>query len=232
MPPIDSILLDLPGFKILEVTDYSRLTLRVEYVEPASCPDCGSLKLRTKDSFLRKIRHVLIGQRPTWLVVKAHKYRCKACGRYFNERFPGVLKRARASEPFKNEVVKLHHNGWTQKALAQELKMGSATIERWYQKYFVIKDREFTGAHCPRVIGIDEHHFTRKDGFATTIADLGKHKVFDVVLGRSELSLRPFLRRLIGRENVRVVLMDLSECYRSIAKKYFPNALIVCDCCE
>jgi transposase-like protein len=142
--------------KLLPVLDYSRLTLRVEYLEPASCPDCGSLKLRTKDSFLRKIRHVLIGQRPTWLVVKAHKYRCKACGRYFNERFPGVLKRARASEPFKNEVVKLHHNGWTQKALAQELKMGSATIERWYQKYFVIKDREFTGAHCPRVIWLDE----------------------------------------------------------------------------
>lgn len=229
MPPSDSILLDLPGFKILEVTDYARLTLRVEYTEPASCPHCESMDLRTKDSFVRKVRHVCFGQRPSWLVFKAHKYRCRMCGRYFNQRFPGVLKRARASEPFKTEVVKLHHNGWTQKALAQDLRMGSATIERWYQKYFVLKDREFTGAHCPRVIGIDEHYFTRKDGFATTIADLGRHKVFDVVLGRSELSLRPFLRRLIGRDNVRVVLMDLSESYRSISKKYFPNALIVAD---
>jgi transposase len=78
-------------------------------------------------------------------------------------------------------------------------------------------------------MGIDEHFFTRKDGFATTIADLTRHKVFDVVLGRSEPSLRSFLRNLIGRERVRVVVMDLSETYRSIAKKYFPNALVVAD---
>jgi transposase len=107
--------------------------------------------------------------------------------------------------------------------------MGSATVERWYQDLFAIKNRELKGAHCPRVMGIDEHFFTRKDGFATTIADLTRHKVFDVVLGRSEPSLRSFLRNLIGRERVRVVVMDLSETYRSIAKKYFPNALVVAD---
>ena len=41
----------------------------------------------------------------------------------------------------------------------------------------------------PRVLGIDEHFFTRKKGFATTLCDLGSHKIYDVVLGRSELSL-------------------------------------------
>ena len=92
-----------------------------------------------------------------------------------------------------------------------------------------MKNRELKGAHCPRVMGIDEHFFTRKDGYATTIVNLTSHKVFDVVLGRSELSLRAYLRRLIGKENVRVILMDLSETYRSIAKKHFPNAMIVAD---
>ncbi|WP_417276403.1 transposase [Castellaniella sp.] len=32
-----------------------------------------------------------------------------------------------------------------------------------------------------------------------------------------------------GKENVRVIVMDLSETYRAIARKYFPNALIVAD---
>jgi transposase len=85
------------------------------------------------------------------------------------------------------------------------------------------------GAHCPKVIGIDEHFFTRKDGYATTIANLTSHKVFDVVLGRSELSLRSYLRKLIGKDKVRVVLMDLSEGYRSLVKKHFQNAMIVAD---
>jgi transposase len=79
------------------------------------------------------------------------------------------------------------------------------------------------------VLGIDEHFFTRKKGYATTLVDLKNHKVFDVVLGRSEASLRQYLSRLSGREQVQVVVMDLSETYRQIVRKYFPNAKIVAD---
>src|SRR5690606_18308768 len=73
------------------------------------------------------------------------------------------------------------------------------------------------------------HFFTRKQGYATTLVDLKNHKVFDVVLGRSEPSLRRYLSRLPGRERVKVVVMDLSETYRQIVRKYFPNARIVAD---
>ena len=46
------------------------------------------------------------------------------------------------------------------------------------------------------MLGIDEHFFSRKKGYATTLVDLKHHKVFDVVLGRSEASLRSYLKRL------------------------------------
>jgi transposase len=75
---------------------------------------------------------------------------------------------------------------------------------------------------CPKVLGIDEHFFTRKRGFATTLVDLRRNKVFDVRLGRSEASLDGYLRRLPGKDNVKLVVMDLSETYRSIARQYFP----------
>ena len=105
----------------------------------------------------------------------------------------------------------------------------SATVERWYQSYVRRRVSELSGRTCPQVLGIDEHFFTRKKGFATTLVDLRNHKVFDVVLGRSEPSLRRYLSRLPGRENVKVVVMDLSETYRQIVRKYFPNAQIVAD---
>lgn len=229
MPPQDSILLDLPDFKIVEVLGNNHITLRVEHEQRARCPHCSSIKLRLKDSFIRRIRHVLYGQRPSWLEVKAHKYFCRECGRYFNSRFTGIKLRKRSTEPCRLEITKLHHNGWTQRSLSQQLALGSATVERWYQDHFVNKNKEFKNAHCPRVIGIDEHFFTRKQGYATTVADLNRRKVFDVVLGRSELSLRPFCRKLIGKDRVRVVVMDMSETYRSIARKHFTNALIVAD---
>ena len=42
---------------------------------------------------------------------------------------------------------------------------------------------------CPIVLVIDEHFFSRKQGFATTLCDLRKHKIFDMVKGRSEPDL-------------------------------------------
>ena len=229
MPPSDSIILDLPGFKIIDVTGKSYLIIKVQYLPKSACPRCQSTRLRTKDTFIRRIRHIIIGQRPTWLEVKAHKYQCRGCGSYFNTRFTGIRLRKRATEPSRVEISRLHHKGWTQKDLARDMKLGSATVERWYQENFELQNRQYLNAHCPRVLGIDEHFFSRKDGYATTIANLASNRVFDVVLGRSELSLRSYMKQLIGKDRVRVVVMDFSETYRSIAKKHFPNALIVGD---
>jgi transposase len=82
---------------------------------------------------------------------------------------------------------------------------------------------------CPKILGLDEHFFTRKRGFATTLVDLRRNKVFDVRLGRSEASLDSYLRHLPGKDNVKLVVMDLSETYRNIARRYFPSATIVAD---
>lgn len=229
MPQIDSILLNLPGFKLTHVSGQSVLTLHVEFQWKSQCPGCGSFNLRRKDGFLRRIRHVLYGGRPSFLEVMAYKFQCRNCKKYFNSRFPGVKPRLRATEPCRSEISKFHHRGWTQRDLQRDFRIGSATVERWYQDHFELKNKELKGALCPRILGIDEHFFSRKEGYATTLANLTHHKVFDVVLGRSEPSLRNFLKKIPGRERAQIVVMDLSETYRSISKKYFPNALVVAD---
>jgi transposase len=50
-----------------------------------------------------------------------------------------------------------------------------------------------------------------------------------VVLGRSELSLEAYFRKLEGKAEVRVVCMDLATSYRSLVRLHFPNARIVAD---
>jgi len=92
-----------------------------------------------------------------------------------------------------------------------------------------LENRKLRTLRTPRVLGIDEHFFTRKRGFATTLVDLHRNKVFDVRLGRSEASLQGYLRRLPGKDNVRLIVMDLSETYRNIARQYFPRATIIAD---
>src|SRR4029453_13284647 len=100
---------------------------------------------------------------------------------------------------------------------------------RYFQHGLRRQFAEWHAPRCPAVLGIDEHFFTRRRGYATTLCDLRNHKVYDVVLGRSEASLETYLNRLQGKEAVRVVCMDLATVYRSLVRKHFPNALIVAD---
>jgi len=135
----------------------------------------------------------------------------------------------RATEAYRLEVFEAHDGGISQQKLSLTHQVSCATVERWYQHHIERRISEMSGRSCPQVLGIDEHFFTRKQGFATTLVDLKNHKVFDVVLGRSEPSLRQYLSRLQGRDQVKVVVMDLSETYRQIVRQYFPNAQIVAD---
>lgn len=113
--------------------------------------------------------------------------------------------------------------------ISRDHGIADTTVSRWYVEHLKYMNQEFKGAAAPRILGIDEHFFTRKSGYATTFCDLSRHKIFDVTLGRSEASLHGYLEHLSGRENTRVAVMDLSETYRNIVQKYFPNALIVAD---
>ena len=82
---------------------------------------------------------------------------------------------------------------------------------------------------CPRILGIHEHFFSRKLGYATTLCHLKNHSVCDVVPGRSEAALQDYFQRLQGKDMVQVVCMDLSSTYRALVRQHFPNALIVAD---
>ena len=76
-------------------------------------------------------------------------------------------------------------------------------MERHFQYFLKRRSLRFAGAACPRILGIDEHFFTRRHGYATTLCDLEGHKVFDVVLGRSEAALEAYLQGLPGKQEAR-----------------------------
>jgi len=230
--PWDQSIIDLPKFKIEDVHEVEHKTVRFfcSYTGDVVCPYCQGQNLRKKDRFWRRVRHWVMGyNRFSELWIRAYKFFCRGCFRYFHQRFPGILPGKRSSETFRKQVAMEHHEGISQRTLSKRFRMGSATIERWYQDYVYLEVQKQLGTDCPKVLGIDEHFFTRKKGYATTLCDLRNHRVFDVHLGRSEKALRGFMSGLRGRDNVQVVLMDLAETYRQIVRKYFPQAKIVAD---
>lgn len=204
---------------ILECTDETQYT----------CPYCGGTHLRCKDTFIRHIRNISISNKATILRLKMHKYCCLDCGHYFNAQPQGILKYQQTSEHLKREVFHRHCQGVSKKDLSRDLGVSDSSIERCFKQGYRKKNSEYQNARCPMVLGIDEHYFSKKDGYVTTLVNLSTHKVFDVVLGRSEQQLVPYLNKLKNKDKVRVVVMDLSSNYRHIIKKYFPNAMIVSD---
>jgi transposase len=187
------------------------------------------MELRSKGRYTRRVRRESWGTRRCTLLLDAGKWVCKNCLRGFRERFEGILPWQRASEALRREIFQDHWDGISRSRLARRQGVGSATVERWFQYGLGRLSAERSGAPCPRVLGIDEHFFTRRKGYATTFCNLEKHSVYDVVLGRSEASLESYLHALKGKEAVRLVCMDLSPTYRAIVRKHFRNAQIVAD---
>lgn len=230
MPPsTHESIIGLPDFKIISYQGSNSIEIAVEYIGKRQCPHCQCSRLRKKDSFIRTIKHHSIGINKTVLIMKTFKFQCYGCKKYFNQRLPGINPYQRVTEPFKEQVGLRHHHGTSKRVTAKDLGLGEASVERYYHRYLQLQDNKTKNASCPKILGIDEKHFTKKLGYMTTFANLKSHTVFDVALGRSEASLKNYVLNIPDRGNCRVILMDLCEPFRSLAKKYFKNALIVAD---
>ena len=224
------IIIGLPDYQITGIVrEKGQQVISAEYLGEITCPECGATKLRSKGLYTRKVRHENWGVRHTILKLEGRKWLCQECGRYFRQRFPGILVWQRASEAYREGIYRQHLDGINCSQLGRREKIGAATAERYFRHGLAGQFGEWHSRRCPKILGIDEHFFTRKKGFATTLCDLQKHKIYDVVLGRSEASLEAYLQRLEGKEDVKVICMDLSSTYRAVVQKHFPNARIVAD---
>lgn len=218
-----------PHIKVHSVTGQDPVVIEGEYNGPVQCPVCASVRLRTKDRIERRVRHASIGVNNVWLHLTVRKYCCEQCGRYFRARVPGLLPYRRSTEMFRREIFVHHRDGISQHQLHRSRKIGSATVERWFHDFLKLKEKMFSDRCCPQILGIDEHFFSRKEGYVTTFCDLQRHRVFELAKGRSESALHAALMRMKGRERVQVVCIDLSSGYRHLVRQYFPNAKIVSD---
>lgn len=226
-------LVDLIGIPHYEITrlvkEGGEVKIWAKYSGFRSCPHCFCGRLRNKGVIERKVRHASWAAARVFLFLQGHVWLCRNCGRRFRERFPGVLPGQHATEAYRFKVFKDHWDGISGSRVGQRENISPATVERHSQHFLIRLVAERDTNICPPVLGIDEHFFTRKYGYATTLCDLRKHKVFDIVRGRSEASLEAYFNRLEGKDRVWIVCIDLASGYRSLVRKHFPNALIVAD---
>jgi transposase len=230
MPPsVHEPIIGLPDFKIISYQGNKTVEITAEYIGKVFCIHCQSENLRKKEKFDRVFKHHSIGLAKSVLLVRTYKFQCRSCGRYFNQRMPGISPYQRVTEPLKDEISIKHHRGHSILTVSKDLSVGQATVGRYYKRYLQREFNEHKNASVPKVLGIDEKKFSKKLGYQTTLVNLQRHSVYDITLGRTESNLGKYLQKLPDRNNCKVIVMDLSETYRSIALKYFPKAMIVAD---
>jgi transposase len=229
MSPV-TIQLTLPGYRILRYESNLWMRIYVEALDtPQLCPCCGGGRLRSKGRYERRVRHLSCFGHPSELVIDCRRYRCVDCERSFVQPLPGIRPGRRSTEPWREAIFERHDDGICASTLARRESLGPATVGRIYAEFTERKARERLSLDCPQVLGIDEHTLHRGQRFATTFCDLKNHRVFDISPGRSEAELASYLRTLRGREQVRVVCIDLSNSYRAMIRRWFPRAAIVAD---
>jgi transposase len=175
------------------------------------------------------VRHDDWGFRHCILDLEVRKSRCLDCGRFFRQHLPGIQPFQRASESFQEIVYQQHLDGINRSCLGRRKGIGAATVQRYFLRRLQRQARQNQPLLCPKILGIDEHFFTRRKGYATTLCDLKNHRIYDITLGRSEAALETYFLSLEGKDQVRVVCMDLATVYRSLVHQQFPNAVIVAD---
>ena len=147
--------------------------ISARYTGPVACPDCSSEQLRSKGRYLRTVRHETWGMRH-FLIPEAHKWLCRTCGRYFRQQFPGILKWQRATEKIPEDDL-LPPLGRDQPAPAESARRHrrchrGTLVPTVLQRLASAR----TNSLYPAVLGIDEHFFSRRHGYATTFCDSQK----------------------------------------------------------
>ena len=194
-----------------------------------SCHRCEAKGTIFYDHYEHKAKLNSIDGRTYDVKIRAKLYRCPQCGHLFRELIRRLKPHKRMAENFKGSVAKKYPDGATNKRISERLGVPQSTVERIIHEKFEALVKEKLNYDRPTIIGIDEHTIHEGYKFATTIADLSHHRIYDVIKGKRHCDIESALISYKGREKAKVVCMDLSSGYRSIARRCFPNAKIVAD---
>ncbi len=198
------------------------------------CPRCA-----TASSVVYDRRTVTVKDEPvrgTLVVFHIRKRRllCKPCGKPFTEPVPGIQKGNRTTERYKRGLLWACENFSSLTAVMKAFRCSAGTLyKKLYQQLERNRKRDLLYA-WPPTIGMDEHSFKRnkkygRTQFATMVVDYKGKRLRELVNGKTTADMTAALSYIPGRENVRNVVIDMCDPYRSFVKNFFPNAKVTAD---
>lgn len=198
------------------------------------CPKCATPSSRVHDRRKVVIKDAPVRGKLNYLVISKRRFRCPGCKSVFTEPVSGIKKGAKLTQRFYRSIYWSCENLQDLKRVRKSHQCGYKTIYKCYYEQLKNKQKERQNNPWPKTIGIDEHGFSKDKrrgarNFATLIVDYQNKRPKEIIQGKSHQKLIEGLSYIPGRENVRNVVIDLADSYKSFVKKFFPNSNIIAD---
>lgn len=196
------------------------------------CPKCANPSSVIYDHRYVKIHDAPVRGTDIWLKIKKRRFYCKHCKKPFTEPISGVRKGKRTTERFRRDLLWACENFSDLKRVKKAYRCSNWLVYQTLYEHLEKNLKRHLNYPWPKTIGIDEHFFSRKNGyreFATVLVDYNHKRVRELALGRNKFDLIEQLKHVPGRENVKQVVLDLSDTYKSFAKEFFPSSKLIAD---
>lgn len=196
------------------------------------CPRCATFSESIYDRRWVKVKDAPIRNTSISLIIRKRRFYCKTCRKPFTEPVDGILPGKRTTQRLQRNIANACKKYSSLKDVRKDFRCSNSYIYKAFYSELRLQEKKNLNYPWPKTIGIDEHFFTRQNGyreFMTIFVDYKNKRPRDLVLGRTSAVLQAGVGHIEGRENVTHVVMDLSRPYKTFVKDYFPNANIVAD---
>lgn len=194
----------------------------------ACCPDCGQPSQREHSYYTRQPSDLPCVGHPLRLQITVRRFFCDngACDRKtFVERLPGVVKAfARRTERLAEaqRAIGLALGGEAGARYSKQLHMAISpdTLLR------LVGDSPEPVITSPKVLGIDDWAWRKRQRYGTILVDLERRCVVDILPDRSADTVAAWLQ---GHPGVEIVSRDRGGIYAEGARRGAPDAVQVAD---
>ncbi|MBO4432259.1 MAG: ISL3 family transposase [Clostridia bacterium] len=223
---MNELLLETLDIKRKYFDDENNLCFEAEIIKkPTCCPNCGSINFVKYGNYHRQIKDLPISGNNVYIELLDNRYKCKDCNQTFLNTCEDVDINAKLSKRLKLHVQKVALNQTLQQ-VAVDYNIAPGTVYKLLVEHIKKVSSEYV-IKAPRVLGIDEAHLNNI--MRCVYVDIEHKGVIDIQPSRAVKNVVDYLNNLPGKENVKIVTMDMWNQYRKAVYETLPNAIIVVD---
>lgn len=228
-------LLKIPGFFVTDVQIEGEeivITAR-KRAKTAKHPLCMKRTKLLKDYLPRtKVLHMMLCNQKVYLAFRKRRFICTECRKIFVERIAFLPRYQRRTVYASNHALERLSDSSFHKT-KERIGISYGALASLLKKAFTLEKINWPEQKVNEAIhlGIDEHHFGKRNKYLITVANLLTGKPIHILPDDKQKTLTAFLKQLPEEVKARIeeVAIDMRRSFITAVAKELPNTRIVID---